>query len=236
MKLNLSWGILALGEPVADIAYGRRFASNAYTGNCRDIIQTIIPANSSDNMLRALHIEEMIKLIRRSSLKDRFDAMDTFNTYDKSTLQFPSEGILTGDYEDINPKIIGDVPTSRFRVSAQVTGGNTITYYDYSDNIRLDTSKASYPIVFNNGQSNDIPVVDNALYIRLHEPIPASFEIGFEYISGLHVDWASILNNLEKVNHSFSSPDLRDIWKDEANWVDRMAALVLDVLETCSGR
>ena len=64
MKLNLSWGILALGEPVADIAYGRRFASNAYTGDCRDIIQTIIPANSSDNMLRALHIEEMIKLIR----------------------------------------------------------------------------------------------------------------------------------------------------------------------------
>ncbi len=236
MKLNLSWGILALGDPVETTEYGRQFAPDAYTGKCRDIIQALIPIGSSDNMLRALHIEEMIKVVRRSSLKSRFDSLDTFNTYDKSVLQFPSPGVHTGAYEDINPKITGDVPTSRFRVSAQVTGGNTITYYDYSDNIRLSTSKKSYPIVFNNGQSNDIPVVDSSLYIRLHEPIDASFEIGFEYISKIHVEWDSIISKAEAIGHTFSSPDLRDMWSQEANWVERISALILDVLETCSGR
>jgi hypothetical protein len=244
MKLNLSWGILALGDPIETTEYGRQFSPDAYTGKCRNIIQVLIPVGSSDNMLRALHIEEMIKVVRRSSLKSRFDALDTFNTYDNAALRFPSPGIHIGGYEDINPKIIGDVPTSRFRVSAEVLIGLlpqdllscSITYHNYSDNIRLNTSKVCYPIVFNNGQSNDIPVVDNALYIRLHEPIPTSFTIAFEYISKIHVDWTSIISNAESIGHTFSSPELRDIWSQESNWVERISALILDVLETCSGR
>jgi hypothetical protein len=186
-------------------------------------------------MLRALHIEELIKLVRRSSLKSRFDALDSFNTYDKSTLAFPTPGLRSGTEVDLNPKVTGDLPTSRLRISGQVSGGNLITYHTYSDNIRLNVSEASYPIVFNNGQSDDIPVAESSLYIRFRSPMPSDFEVGFEYIDSISVSWEDIMTSVLAASYTFTNPDLKSIWGSESNWLERLAALTVDVLETCSG-
>ena len=238
MSYNLSWGILALGVPVTTAAYGRRFSETAYKGKCRDIIPTLIPVPEADPMKRSFHIEELIKLIRRSSLKSRFDSFDSFNTYDKAALQFPAPGFDFDSPVDLNPKIVGPVPVSRLRISASYNAA-AVTYKDYSDNRVLGIGPDSHSVSYTNGQSDDIPVVDNTFFLRLKESeVDAQaqpFDIGFEYISELHISWEDLLASLEASGYTFKDVDLQTIWKDETSFVERIAALAMDVLEVCSG-
>jgi len=238
VSYNLSWGILALGVPVTTSAYGRKFAETAYGGNCRDILSVLIPVAVGDPMKRAFHIEELIKLIRRSTLKSRFDAFDSFNTYDKAELQFPEPGFDFDSPVALNPKIIGEVPVSRLRIAAVYNAG-TVSYKDHSDNRLLSIGPDSYGVTYTNGQSDDIPVVDDVFRIRLKESeVDAQaqpFDIGFEYISALHISWEDLLASLQISDYTFTDVDLKTIWNEETSFVERIAALTLDVLEACGG-
>jgi len=238
VSYNLSWGILALGVPVTTPEYGRQFAETAYRGGCRDTLEVLVPVPEADAMKRAFHIEELIKLIRRSSLKSRFDSFDSLNTYDKATLQFPSPGFNSETPVSLNPKLVGDIPVSRLRIAASYNAG-VLSYKDHSDNRILGISGDSYNVIYSNGQSSDVTVVTEALFIRLKESeVDAQaqpFDIGFEYISELHMSWGDLLTSLENTAYTFQDVDLKTIWQEETSFVERIAAFTMDVLEICGG-
>ena len=238
MSYNLSWGILALGVPVTTPEYGRRFSETAYKGSCRDLLSVLVPVPEGDPMKRAFHIEELIKLIRRSTLKSRFDSFDSFNTYDQAELQFPAPGFDSDSPVDLNPKIIGTVPVSRLRISASYNAA-TMTYKDSSDNRLLAIGPDSYDVTYTNGQSDDVTVVDNTFFLRLKESeVDAQaqpFDIGFEYISELHISWEGLLASLEQTSYTFKDVELKTVWNEETSFVERIAAFAMDVLETCGG-
>jgi hypothetical protein len=234
--LNKSWGILALGVPVTTFEYGRRFSEQAYKGGCRNAIQALVPVTAADPMAYASHVEELIKLLKRSTLKDRFEAFDTYNTYDKSTLVFPDPGLDSNSPVDLNPKFTGEVPVSSLRVAATISAGPVLTYRTDSDNIRLGLSEESYPINFTNGQSEDIPVVEGTLFLRFQDNLPAlPFDIGLENIQAVSIDWENVLEGLVSVSYEFSDVSLKDTWNRETSFVERIAAFAMDVLETCNG-
>jgi hypothetical protein len=231
-EINRAWGILAKGEKITDERYARRFSPFIYKGACKKQIDTLIPREvGRDDMYRSFYIEETIKLVLRSALRDRLLAFEEVQSYTRSALLFPSPGFKYNSVVPIQLYNDGGIDISRLRISADVTGGDTLTYTPYSDNKGLTSEVQA--ITFTNGQSNKLYIVDNKLWFRLRSGIPSSFSIGMEIINTMTVNWETIFNNVKKTEYTFKDKYLESIYRDEPNWVDQLAAYIMDILETC---
>jgi hypothetical protein len=235
-KLNTVWGILNSNTPIADTDYGRKFKLFKYKNSNKAIFSVLVPYSAKDPLRRAHRIESLVQLVLNSILRADLLALDPVQTYTVSTLQYPEPGLTTTSEYDLNIKITGTIPVGRLRVHADVSDGDTITYKELSDNRVLQLADAAYPINYTGGQSADIPVIPNVLYIRLRDTYPDDFSFGMEYIAPLQMDWEELYKNITKLTYTFSVKKYKDIWDNEPNWVDKISAFVLDVVQDGYGK
>jgi hypothetical protein len=167
------------------------------------------------------HIEQYTQLVFNSIVRDSALEFDPKNTYDKTNLTFNEPGFFNNA-----PSPIGVV----------FTQGPNLIQYQHAVVIDVITPSAKidalapqpFTYVGNLSSYIDLPSGDQ---IRITGELPGgNFDFGIQNILPMRVDYRKRVNLIQgKEPLPWTDPDLRDVYVKEINWVDRLAAVVLQL-------
>jgi hypothetical protein len=233
-KLNKSWAVLVREKTGGSSDYYRKFDNNVYKENLTydRVLDVLMPYAPDDHVGRARGAENLVQLVLRSRLADSLRAYDDLNTYEKAELSFPEPGTIEV-YG--NPIHVNYQPSNSnfgcLTVQGTATGG-VVSYAPSSSN--ASDPDAGYVVL--NGKSNDLPIFssDPKFFYNFIEDPNGSFS--FKVFGEPVTDYHKLLEDLEsfKVSNIFNDADLKDIYNNEDNWVDRLASVVLLILKNLS--
>jgi hypothetical protein len=228
-EINKAWTVLSKGK----VRPSERWARIVNPLTYRDpnavvsLINTLVPF--ADDLLRAHHIEKLIQLVLRSDLSDRLKAVDPLNTYDKTTLVFPTPG----EFVDT------DAVNIRFDTveGAHYTRGEGSILLNCELNPSLETFTTQYgssAYTITNNLSSSIELLPG-FNIRLFGAQPSSTILfNIQYVADLKVDWVALLKNLEATVIPIQDEELRNFWENDPTWINRIAAVTLHTMQHAS--
>jgi hypothetical protein len=220
--MNIAWSILAKGRHLNG-EFTRRVDSSFYRADDEHsrVIDILVPYR--DNLFTAYRIEQLIQLLLVSDLKDRLLEFDPVNLYQTATLSFPPASATN---------TTSPVDVLYFNEVAEETEGLQDVVVDI-DPILFEATINSIviPFSYTNSLSSLIEVLQGR-EIRLHGVLPAlPFSFVIHYVGTVHVDWRALLDRIALRRFVFEDPDLRKMFEEDVNWINRIAALTMSTLE-----
>jgi hypothetical protein len=194
------------------------------TAEYTPVIDLLVPFG--DNLFRSFRIEQLTQLLLRSDLRDRALESDPINTYEKAVIDFPGPAQFATDAPmDIvfinNPAIIRQAEEGTTTVNCEVdpVAKTLTTEFGVQSFTHADNLTSSIPI---------IPGRD----IRLQGPLPAlTFTFILSYVNPVGTDWPRLVQRVDSGNYQFQDAELRRIFQEDINWVNRVSAIVLLAVE-----
>jgi hypothetical protein len=224
--INKAWTILAKGKPRPSEIWHRLVNPVSYKdpNQVLSIINTLVPYE--DNLFRSFQIDQLIKLVLQSEVRDRFLEFDDFNTYQQVNLLFPEAGEFT------------DATGVRFvfltEEDAHENLGQGLVKFDCEldpSAKTLTTQFDTHTYTITNNLSSPIELAEGFV-IRLQGAQPSVTQFfQIEYVAKLSVDWVSLLNTLENSNLNLKDDELRTIWNEDPSWINRISAVVQYAVE-----
>jgi hypothetical protein len=226
--LNKIWSILAKGKILTPSAYNRKVNPDIYSRNqaVEGVINTLVPY--IDNLYRPVHIEECVQLLLMSDLRDRALAFDPINTYEKTKMLYPTPG----EFDNLSPSARIRYFTDPGALLALGTGDIQIDCTYDGTGLDITTKDGVFPFIISNNQSSVVELKEG-LKFRMYGPFSAgtsSFSI--TYVDSPRIEWGTILTNLEALGSlSWQDSELRQVWDTDINWINRVAAVILNAVE-----
>lgn len=226
---NILWAVLAKGVPFGDPVASRQFDTGLYAPNATmaAVIDILVP--SSDTLLRAFYIEQVVTLLRSSALRSEADVTDPINTY-QHPLVFPDPGYTTGTLPaDLQLYVRADQALLKSTTQGRIDATCTV------DPIGMDVTHpygvSSY--IVTSGLTSMIGILPG-LSFQMGGVIPgAPFDIHLEVIAERAVAWSRLLRSLESATLEWQDTGLRDIWNSSSLWPERIAAVTLSAVRQC---
>ena len=229
-KLNRTWGILAKEQESSNLQFYRKFSENVYSPerSLVRILDILVPYAKYDDLGRGHRIDSLISILLRSTLRDRVLDFDPLNTYEKAKLSFPEQGVIDTDFGiSINLGTF-DPNFGFFRVWGEAVAG--VVSYDPSSN-NAGTPNQNY--VITNSLSNKITILESNPHFNFQFTEDPNGSFGFTVVGNPTVDFSGILQAMEfiRIEDQIEDKELRDTFTREDNWVDRLAAIIIYVVE-----
>jgi len=227
--INLTWTVLTKGKIWTIPEYGRRSEPFFYERNreMEPILDLFIPFR--DNLLQSFYSEEMLDLLLSSDLRTRTLEFDPVNTYERSTMQFPEPGFDTDSPVTIVP-LVGPTAFTDFGdgilrlICNVVVATPSITTRFGTQNFTMTNNLSS------------IITLTPGFDIRFQGALPGGdFSFFVEFTADPRVDWEALLIQADNGNWNFEDPELREMYKEDAFWNNRLAALLLNAVENSHG-
>jgi hypothetical protein len=222
VELNKIWSVLAQGELYIGLT-ARKMDETWYDGDIKYMEIYNCLFGGLDPLQKQFHIEQYVQLIHSSILKDYAESIDPINTYNKSKLIFPEAGFFDNAPDPISVTVSkGTNPTNyNHTVSVDVSAPSVTIDGGDVQNITYTGNLSSYI---------DLPNGDR---IRLSGTMPgADYSFQIENRVELRVDYRKRLALLQgKEPLPWENADLRNVYINEISWVDRLAAVLLQVYE-----
>jgi len=226
--LNKIWSILAKGTILTPSTYNRKVDQDAYLQNVDvlGVLNILIPYG--DILYRSFHIEDCTHLLLISDIREQALTFDPINTYEKSTLIYPTPG------EFVDTLSSGRVEFFTDPGAQQALGEGDIQIKCDVDPVAftLTTKDGVFDYILSNNQSSEIEL-RTGLKIRLYGTLPVGdFSFTVSYIDKPFIEWGTILSNLETLDDlGWQDESLKEIWDTDVNWVNRIAAVALNTIQ-----
>lgn len=219
-RLNIYWTVLAQGT-VPNMSYVRRISPVWYAPKPEWLAVAEALIITSDDVKKYFQIEQLVQLVLHSNQRGRLMSFDSLNSYEKTALQFPAEGFGTNCV---------------LPVFFQNTGENDISFdMDCTLNTiaqQFTTPAGVFPYTVSNNLSSPLPLAPGKT-MRVQGPFPvATYQFRAAFVASLRVDWPVLLARLMLLKLPWSDNGLRDIWAADPSWVQRLAALIVNLVES----
>lgn len=232
--INRAWSILSKGVSYGDPSYSRKVYREAYSNSNADgvrMLQAICPY--TDDLLRAGRSNDILGLVLKSPFSARVLEWDPVNTYDKSSLSFPSTGSsvsVTAAPTDLRIFVFTDSDEflaegrGSVTLSCDVDGTGKTISSDFSDSAFSSTGGlSSYITIY--------PGIRIRMQSDFSSGSPYSFQVS--YVSTPYSDWGSILETAVNCSPVWADKDLENTWREDPLWSNRLAAFAVSATELC---
>lgn len=215
MNINKIWSILGQGETYSGPA-ARKMDAALYSPNIdfSEVFNCLF--GGLDTLETQFYIEQYVQLVLKSIVKDTALDFDPINTYSKTVLQYAPVGFVD-NYPERVYYFEGDDPMNYLNTASVDGTGLTITIND-------GTPQA---FTYNNDLSSRI-VLPNNDEIQLGGELDSGVvTFTMQNFIQLQVDWEKRFALLGLKRLPWTDADLRNVYVNEINWVDRLSAVIL---------
>ena len=223
MTINKIWAALSKGVLQRDLTQWRRSSTQKYIEDNAQVqvIDVLVPFG--DTLLRGFYIDELIRLLLVSDLRQQALDFDPVNTYEKCNMQRPLPG-STHDSPDIDVAFM----TSPSGFLAQGQGDLLVECVVDPTLGTFTTDFGVEDFTVANNLSSIINIA-KGFSIRLSGAQPVSqYSFNIRYVVDPRVNWEHLLWSLAQLDITWTSEDLRQTWEEDFNWINRVSAVVLN--------
>ena len=230
-RINAAWTALSKADFLLweSAPYVRKTTTRLFKFNGPGYkVDALIPFG--DNLLRSYHIEEVLKLVLASPLRDRLLDGDSLNTYEKTNLAYPDPGAYTGKGLPTGVRVISEYTEDSF-----VEAGNGDVQFKVLVNPGSGTAtindSATDTFTFANNLTSNITLAPGFV-VRLQGPIGATpFTFYHNFVANPKVDWRNMLSRLQKTAWRWEDPELRKIAEQDPLGTNKTAAYAVSAIE-----
>lgn len=218
MNINKIWSILGQGELYTGPS-ARKMNPALYSPNIDFIEVFEILFGGLDSLEIQFYIEQYVQLVFKSIIKDTALDFDPINTYSKTVLQYAPVGFVSNadDFGLVVYWYEGPDPANYLLV-AEIDG--TVLTISFNGG---DTQTFTYV----NNLSSVITLPNNDTIRIGGELSPLTLPMTLQNYIPLQVDWEKRFSLLNTKRLPWTDPDLKNIYTNEINWVDRLSAVIL---------
>jgi hypothetical protein len=223
MVINKIWAALSKGALQRQLYQWRRSSTQKYIEGSEQeqVIDVLVPFG--DILLRSFSIDELIKLLLVSDLRQQALDFDPINTYEKSTMERPEPG-STHDSDDIDVFFMTD--PDAFLVQGQ---GDLIVECVVDPTVGTFTTDFGVEDFTVTNNLSSIITIAEGFSLRLQGAQPVSqYSFKIRYVADPRIDWEHLIWSLSQLNIKWTSEELRETWETDFNWINRVSAVVLN--------